>query len=229
MNFNMENYLHYLLKGDRKKCLEFINEYLKTNPNPTKIYEEVITRSLYRVGEMWEADEISVANEHLATYSTESILHHIYQSTHSNHKIGKKVVIAGTEKEAHQIGIQMVANFFEISGWETFCLGANVSTKDIILFIKTTHPDILALSLSIYNNLPDLEKTIAKIREFYPHLPIILGGRAFLVGGREVVNKFQSAFYIPDLYALEIFIENQNRYANKSENSVYSRFQSKEL
>ncbi|MBP9887698.1 MAG: cobalamin-dependent protein [Leptospiraceae bacterium] len=209
-NFNLQDYIHSLIKGDREKCLSFINKYLETNPNPTKIYEEVIRPSLYRVGDMWESNEISVANEHLATSTSEFLLNHIHQSIHSNQKVGKKVVIAGIEKEIHQIGIKIVADCFEKSGWETFCLGANVSAKDIILFVKTTNPDLLALSLSLYNNLPDLEKTMVKIREVYPHIPIIIGGRAFLTGRRQLANKFRSAFYIPDLYALDIFIQNQN-------------------
>lgn len=211
-NFDLTDYINSLIKGDRKKCLTLINKYLETNPNTTRIYEEVIKESLYRVGEMWESNEISVATEHLATSITESLLNHIFKSVDSDRKVGKKVIIAGTEKEIHQVGIKMVADLFEKHGWETFFLGGNVPTKDLILFIKTTEPDLVGLSLSIYNNLPNLEKTIARIREVHPSLPIIIGGRAFLMGGRDVISQFKSAFYIPDLYALEIFIQNQNEY-----------------
>ena len=203
-SFELNDYIDSLIKGDRKKCQALISKYLETNPNTTKIYEEVIKKSMYRVGEMWESNQISVATEHLATSITESLLNHIFQSVDSDRRVGKKVIIAGTEKENHQVGIKMVADLFEKHGWETFFLGGNVPTKDLILFLKTTEPDLLALSLSIYNNLPNLERMIAKIREIYPALPIIIGGRAFLTGGLDV--------YIPDMYILDIFIKNQNEY-----------------
>ncbi len=211
-SFELNDYIDSLIKGDRKKCQALISKYLETNPNTTKIYEEVIKKSMYRVGEMWESNQISVATEHLATSITESLLNHIFQSVDSDRRVGKKVIIAGTEKENHQVGIKMVADLFEKHGWETFFLGGNVPTKDLILFLKTTEPDLLALSLSIYNNLPNLERMIAKIREIYPTLPIIIGGRAFLTGGLDVISKFKSAFYIPDMYILDIFIKNQNEY-----------------
>lgn len=210
--FDLNDYIDSLIKGDRKKCQALLNKYLEANPNTTRIYEEVIKKSLYRVGEMWESNQISVATEHLATSITESLLNHIFQKSYSDRRVGKKVIVAGTEREIHQVGIKMVADLFEKHGWETFFLGGNVPTKDLILFIKTTEPDLLALSLSIYNNLPNMERMITKIRESYPALPIIIGGRAFLTGGREVISQFKSAFYIPDLYVLEIFIQNQNEY-----------------
>lgn len=213
INFDLKTYTNSLLKGNRDKCLELINEYLKSSPSLTTIYEDVIKRSLYEVGELWEQNKIPIAAEHLATSTTEFLLNHMYKSLGRRNKTGKKSIIAGVEQEFHQIGIKMVMETFERYGWESIFLGANVPTKDLILLIKTTNPDLICLSLSIYNNLPDLKKMIIEIRAAYPTLPIIVGGRAFLVGGTDMVNQFRSAFYIADLYMLEIFLESQNQFS----------------
>lgn len=38
------------------------------------MYQDLVQRSLYEVGELWERGHVSVATEHLATAITESLL-----------------------------------------------------------------------------------------------------------------------------------------------------------
>jgi hypothetical protein len=42
------------------------------------LYKDLFQKSLYRVGEVWEFNRISVAREHLATAITEGFLNLIY-------------------------------------------------------------------------------------------------------------------------------------------------------
>ncbi len=209
-SFDLSNFISFLLSGDRKNSLDYIQKHSDDNSDFIKIYEEVIKKSLYLVGEMWEKNKISVASEHLATSTTDSLLNHIFQNVQSTNKIGKKIMIANTENEVHHVGIKMVADVFESYGWETFLLTGVVSHKVIIQSIKINRPDILALSLSIRTNLPSFRKTLEIIRAAYPDLPIILGGQAFSKEDKEVFYKFNNTRYIQDLYALRFFIEGKS-------------------
>jgi methanogenic corrinoid protein MtbC1 len=203
----LNEFIDSLIKGDRKTCLKYVADYINENPDYLKLYEEVFKKSLYEVGEMWEYNKITVATEHLATSITESLLNHIYTDMKFLNNTGKRIIVACTEKEEHQVGIKMVADVFESNGWETFFLGANIPAGELILFIDSIKPDLLALSLSIYFNLPNLEKMVKLIRERFPDLPIIIGGQAFRYGGKDILLNYDNVKFIPDLYSLELFIK----------------------
>jgi methanogenic corrinoid protein MtbC1 len=208
-NTELKKYIDSLIKGEYNACLKYMKEYINTNSNIIQLYEEVLKKSLYVVGSMWEYNKITVATEHLATSITETLLNHIYENIYSSKKIGKKIILACTEKEEHRVGIRMVADIFENCGWETFFLGTNLPANELIKFIKDNQPDLIALSLSVYYNLFNLEKIVKMIRAYFPELPIIIGGQAFRHGGQDNLLKVNDVVFISDLYSLELFVKNK--------------------
>ncbi|KAB7669363.1 B12-binding domain-containing protein [Bacillus sp. B1-b2] len=63
-----------LLEGDLNKCWAIIKEYDYKGYSSTFIYDELITTALREIGYMWQRNEISVAEEHLATGVCEVLL-----------------------------------------------------------------------------------------------------------------------------------------------------------
>jgi len=202
-----DEFLSSLISGNRKDCSKIAIEKLLSDPSVINLYEELLKPALYSVGKLWENNKISVATEHLATFISEAILNESYDQVISDIRIGKKVVVACVEKEYHQVGIKMVANVFENNGWDALFLGANVPVTELIIFIKSENPDMLALSLSIYFHLPTLKDMLKLIRLEFPELPVIVGGQAFMHGGREVAEKFVNVKFIGDLHELDYFIK----------------------
>jgi len=201
------DFLRSLLAGNRGECSQIIHDHLNNQLSVTDVYEKVIRNSLYEIGELWELNKISVASEHLASAIVESILNELYLTIMHNDKSNKKVVVACVENEFHQIGIKMVSDVFEINGWNSFFLGANTPTIDLISFVEFIKPYMLAISLSIYSNIPILERMIQKIRDDMPELPILVGGQAFQRGGQDVIANYPNVVYLPDLNSIDTFIQ----------------------
>ena len=111
-----ENYLTALLAGRRSECHSIVQRLLDEDIDLKKLYTDLFQRSMYRVGELWENNRITVANEHLSTSITESLLNLAYPSIFARERIGRKVVISCAVNEFHQIGGKMVANIFEFNG-----------------------------------------------------------------------------------------------------------------
>jgi methanogenic corrinoid protein MtbC1 len=208
-SFEIETFVDFLLTGERQKSIDYINTHWQYSPDFVKIYEEIIKKSLYRIGELWELNKISVASEHLATSIADSLLNHIYENVPSKNSIGKKIIIANTENEVHHVGIKMVADVFESYGWETFFHTGDVSIIDLIAFINSKDPNLLALSLSIRTNLPSFKKSLLQIRDAFSDLSILIGGQAFSKGSNDFLKEINNLIYIPDLYALNKFIKIQ--------------------
>ncbi len=204
-----KEFLALLIAGNRFACSEFIREYSQTL-TVQELYEDIIKKALYEVGELWENNKISVATEHLASSIVEAILNEHYSKIISEKRINKKVVVACIEREYHQIGIKMISDVFEMNGWNSYFLGANTPIHDLIAFVRKINPDFLAISLSIYFHLPLLENMIQEFKEEFPELTILVGGQAFTHGGQDTLLKYPNVIYKSDMRSIELFIKNIN-------------------
>ncbi len=206
----VSEYLESLLKGDRRNCSNLAHEYLAQNPSVKDLYEEVFKKALYEVGLLWENNKITVATEHIATAITEGILNELFEQIVSGKKFNKKVVVACVENEQHQVGIKMVADIFELKGWESFFLGTGIPTSELVKFIHEVKPDILAISLSVYYNFASLLKMLGILKAEFPTLQIILGGQAVGKLSGEAQQRLEDVIVLSDLYMLEKYIETIN-------------------
>lgn len=204
-------YLENLLQGNRQNCSAIARQYLSVNPSFLDLYEEVFKVSLYEIGLLWETNKISVATEHLATAITEGILNEYFEQIISKAKQNRKVVVACVENEQHQVGVKMVADTFEMLGWESFFLGTGIPVQELIRYIHKVKPDLLAISLTVYFNFTNLVKMLTSIRNDFPELKIVVGGQAFSRISGETVNKIGNVVFLSDLYLLKKYVELLNQ------------------
>jgi methanogenic corrinoid protein MtbC1 len=199
-------YLSYLLSGNRAECRNVVGELLATNIDIRDLYLRLFQRSLYRVGELWESDRISVATEHVATSITESLLTLGYPELFAGQRIGNKAVISCGLNEFHQVGGKIVADILELNGWDSYFLGANTPVQDLIKYIDEKQPDLLGMSLSVYSNMPALMETVTEVYASFPRLDMILGGQAFRWNGADAVKNHPNVTLVPSISELEDLI-----------------------
>jgi methanogenic corrinoid protein MtbC1 len=201
-----DNYFSNLIKGAKNECIAILDDLVKANVPVEKIYTQLFQRSLYQVGAYWEMNKISVATEHMATAITENLMIRLQPQLFSSDRTGKKAVIACVANEYHQVGAKMVADIFEMNGWDGYFIGANTPLAELIRFLERKNPDLTGLSLSIYYNMPELKNTVAKIRQHFPDMPVMVGGQAFRWGGQEIIREFSNITYLSDIEDLHKFI-----------------------
>ncbi len=120
--------------------------------------------------------------------------------------MGKSILVGSVERELHQVGAKMVCDFMEIEGWNTFYLGASTPTNEMLSFIEENRPDLVGLSMSIYFNLPGLQKMMNAINSAFPDMPILIGGQGLCKNGEIIANKQKSVHYIPNLERLKLLL-----------------------
>ncbi|MFW6064917.1 MAG: cobalamin B12-binding domain-containing protein [Candidatus Natronoplasma sp.] len=198
-----QEYLERLLEGDKEGCTEIVESLLDEDIDIEDLYTDLIQRSMYEVGELWESGDISVATEHLATSITERILTLVYPKILSSTRKGKSVIIACVANEYHQIGGRMIADIFEMAGWDSYFVGADTPIQDLLDLIEEKQPDVVGFSLAIYFNLPELLEFIEKVREEHSDVKILVGGQAFSSGGSEVLDDYENTEYISSINELK--------------------------
>jgi len=200
------DFLSALLEGDRRACISITEKVILENVPVKEIYLNLFQKALYQVGELWERNKISVSVEHMATAIVEGLFVLVYPMIFGAEHTGKKAVISCLANEFHQIGAKMVADIFELNGWDGYFLGANMPVHELVKFIDDKKPDLLGLSLSIYFNMYSLKETLDVVRHNFPGLDIIVGGQAFRWGGEDLIARFKGVTYIDSIDSLENMI-----------------------
>jgi methanogenic corrinoid protein MtbC1 len=205
-------YLELLLAGDRHRCGAIIREHLQQGVSLKAVYLDLIQRAMYEVGTLWEKNAVSIATEHLASATTEFLLTLIYAQLFAQPHKDRRAIIACVPGEYHQIGIRIVADFFELYGWHGFSLGANTPTAALLSAIRERDPDVVGLSMSLLFNRPHLESMLEAIGSEFPQLELFLGGRAFSDEGagrqarEELMQRYPQLVYFASLNELESYL-----------------------
>lgn len=178
------SYNNLLLKGDRNSAGNLIFDALKNGVKIEDIYIEVFQKSQYEVGRLWLTNQISVAKEHFCSAATQMIMSQLYPYIFSSQRNGKTFIGASVGGELHEIGIRMVADFFEMKGWDTYYLGANAPVTTILKAIEENQADLIGLSIGMPYHRSLLSDTIAEIRQssIGKDIKIIIGGAALNSG-----------------------------------------------
>lgn len=179
----LEEYLQLLLNGDRHLAGKMIIEAVDNGISVKDIYLHVFQNSLYEIGRLWQENKITVAQEHYCTAATQMIMSQLYPYITRNKKSGRVIVATSVSRELHEIGVRMVADFFEMDGWNTFYLGANTPTESIVKTIINNKADLLLLSTTISSHIGELKDLIKNVRKCNECVvpKIIVGGYPFKV------------------------------------------------
>ena len=174
-------YLDALLVRDRPRALGLIQEAADDGVEIAELYLAVFAPVLREVGRLWQLGQATVGQEHLVTAATQLAMAQLYPRTFATPRNGLTTVVAAVGGELHEVGARMVADLFELDGWDSHFLGANSPTSAVVDTIGQAHADVLAVSVTLPSHLPIAGELIDRCRERCPDTTVLVGGRPFAV------------------------------------------------
>ncbi|MCK9151732.1 cobalamin B12-binding domain-containing protein [Methanobacterium alcaliphilum] len=194
-----KNYLNALLNVDRHRASKMIHDAVNKGISLTDIYLHVFEASQHEIGRLWQKNRINVAQEHYCTAVTQQIMSELYPLIFNTPKNGHMIIASCAAEEMHEIGVRMVADIFELNGWDSYYLGANTPSSSILESISQLKPDLIAISCSIHYNIPSVIDLISKIKVIPERddLIIMVGGRSFSTAP-ELWRKVGADTYAPN-------------------------------
>lgn len=176
-----ETYLHYLLDGKRYLASDLILQSVRTGTPIPDLYLHVFQPVQHEIGRLWHTNQISVAQEHYCTAATQMIMSQLYPYIFSGERKGPHVVVACVGGELHEIGARMVADFFEMHGWNTTFLGANTPQTEILHALELWNAQLLALSVTMTFHVGQARDLITQLRArpSVSQIPVMVGGYPF--------------------------------------------------
>jgi methanogenic corrinoid protein MtbC1 len=175
-----------LLDGDRRRAQAVFDACLARGESLVETEMHVVQAALYEIGRKWETNRVTVSQEHLATAIAQSVMTKGLLAAELPASNGRAVVLACVAGNQHCVGLQMVADAFQLGGWDVQYLGANVPTAALIQHVGHYPCDLLGLSVSFAQGLHVVREVIAGLRraQGYARPSVIVGGLAINQFGR---------------------------------------------
>ena len=125
-----------------------------------QFYEKILTPIMEKVGAMWADGRLSIATEHIASNTAQSLIKLITEN-HKKKNLDKgKILVTTPAGEEHCIPCNLIESFL------------------LIEFIKTIHPTAVLISITLLDNIKAGQRLAKKINEKYKRLPVYVGGQA---------------------------------------------------
>jgi len=181
-----EAYLAAIVRGETDAALRAVGRAVAGGLSWQEVYLELFRPALAEVGRLWQAGQLRVSQEHVATALTERIMGLLARVDRTPWlPQAGTVIVACVEGEPHALGARMVADFFTAAGWSTHFLGASVPTDDLVAFARILRPDVIALSATLPKSRDALHATAARLRRSPP--AAALSARATPPGPRPLI------------------------------------------
>ncbi|MFY9669414.1 MAG: cobalamin-dependent protein [Trebonia sp.] len=130
------------------------------------------------VGDLWQQNELTVADEHAATAVVDlALAAACLEAERRPHAPGGTVVVACAEEEWHVMPARMFAEQLTAAGWDVVFLGASTPAEHLQRFVAAEPPAAVAVSCTVPLYLHGARRAIAASHAV--GVPVLAGGAAF--------------------------------------------------
>jgi methanogenic corrinoid protein MtbC1 len=172
-------FVQAILAGERKAALAVALETLRGGTPVQDLYADVFQAAMYDVGARWEANNISVAQEHMATAVTQFVMAQVFEHIDPPAASRGRAIVTGVPGELHQVGALMVSDMLEACGWQVQFLGSNLPIPSILEAVAGAKPELLGISVTMLFNLQHARDLVGQARAAASGLRVVVGGAAF--------------------------------------------------
>lgn len=176
-------FLNDCLHLRRNEALEGIQNAIHSGVSVKDVYFQIITPVMHELGRLWHLNKITIGLEHYCTAVAQMAMTQLFPLLFDGAAKKKRLVSACVPGELHEIGARMVSDMFELRGWDTVFLGADVPVDSVVNLVVQHNASVLAISVTMGANLSALSRLIAAVRanSDSAKVKILVGGAAFSV------------------------------------------------
>ncbi|QKS71313.1 cobalamin B12-binding domain-containing protein [Paenalkalicoccus suaedae] len=179
MDISVQAFTNALLEGDHGRSLAIVQKW-RESASRFHVYRDLFTPAMYEVGRRWQRNEISVAEEHLATGVCDFVLTQTeYELVKHSASIDAtpKALFFTVENEAHFLGMKMVSILFRERQWNVRFMQANVPLEDLMKEVEKWRPSVIGVSFSLAYRVDELTKYLKAFAESDVEMDVLVGGR----------------------------------------------------
>ena len=164
-----------LTEGNIQASMKIYEDYICIF-NTTDFFDKILKPVMYKIGDDWANDRITIATEHVASNVAQTLVK-IIMDTVSVNTNKKKILICVPVGEEHHLGCDVLETFLSLKGFKVYNMGTSIPSESILNFIDNNKPDMVFLSITLEDNLSAGQRLVRKIKDQF-EIPILVGGFA---------------------------------------------------
>jgi methanogenic corrinoid protein MtbC1 len=170
-------YIQATIAGNTLAGMGVVLDAVDDGMSPRDAIINILLPAQREVGRLWHQNEISIAEEHMVSVTTQRLMALLAAREKPARDRGQTVLAAAVAGNIHDIGIRAIAYLFELDGWRTIFLGSDVPRRELPAALECFDTDLVLLSLALSSQIPVLQRTIESIREHSgERVKILVGG-----------------------------------------------------
>ncbi len=179
----VHEYVHAMLGGYRQAAGQLVFDAADRGEPVQELYLQVFQPALREIGRLWQLKKISVAQEHFCSAATQIVMSQLLLRLPAAERCGRGVVVACVSGDLHDLGARMVADFFEMAGWDTYFCGANTPHAAAVQSLVERAADVLAVSATMGYHLHAVRELLELVRADprCARLRVMVGGHPFTI------------------------------------------------
>jgi len=186
-----EKMLTALIEGNQLEATQLVDSAIVDRWEPSSVYVNVIGHCMAEIGARWRSGKLLISTEHRATQIALRLISRAQSSYVNSRRVGLRAIVTSVEGDTHLIGGLTFADLLRVEGWEVDFLGADSPTDSIVEIVQRESPDLVGLSVTIEDYLPNAIETLAAIKEL-PNPPVVVIGGVVLLENSVVEADFSS-------------------------------------
>lgn len=175
-----EAYFNSLRNGDKSAARAIILRLIQYGMSTEQIYRQFMEQALVKTGDLWQAGEIAVWQEHLISEIVQINMALLKGARRQEAVQSKRILCLLPGEESHMIGLRMMGDLLEERGHQVHFLGNGLPADNVFEAIAKLKPDFVLLSVTMPGNVSSAKSMIRHIQQqlgvMSPH--IIIGGKA---------------------------------------------------
>ena len=171
-----DRFFNRVLAADEAGAWGVLEAALSSGMTIPEAYPTLLAPTMRRIGELWAAGELDVANEHAASEVAARIVARLGPRLARRGVRRGTVVLGSTATELHSLPLAMATDLFRASQFEAVDLGAYLPPDSFAAFVAETD-DLVAVGVGVTTPGQEdaLGETLAAIRGV-TDVPIVVGG-----------------------------------------------------
>src|SRR5579875_888809 len=168
-----------LLAGDEPSAWRVMEAALASGHPLAYAYVQMLTPALTAIGSRWEAGELTVADQHVATAVASRLAARLGALVHRPGRSRGTVVFGAPSGERHSLPITVAADLVRLANFTVLELGADVPPEAFaVASQRAVRLVAVGVGVSSPDRFPAVQRTVDAIRSARPGVPIVIGGQA---------------------------------------------------
>jgi len=177
-----EKLLNAMINADRSGAAQIIDEALALGIDPNQVIARVLDPAIVRLGQLWEEQAMSLAQNFVAAKIAEDALLRCIPTLEGAPQGSKgAVVIGNVEDDFHSLGRRAVGLFLAAAGWEVHDLGNDVLAEQFLEKALEVNAHVIGASAMMQTTALNIRKLRRLIDErgLTGRLKLAVGGAVF--------------------------------------------------